>query len=99
MILALGSGWGWGVLASLLAGLGFYQLHNTLQTQATQMAPASRGTAVSIFASCFFLAQAVGVSLGAVFVSHFGAQWLFACSAVILPMVGLFFSFRLKPQS
>jgi len=99
MTLALGSGWGWGVLASLLAGLGFYQLHNTLQTQATQMAPASRGTAVSIFASCFFLAQAVGVSLGAVFVSHFGAQWLFACSAVILPMVGLFFSFRLKPQS
>lgn len=60
LILSLGTGWGWAVAASLLAGLGFYQLHNTLQTQATQMAPAARGTAVSVFASCFFLAKPSG---------------------------------------
>lgn len=98
LLLALGPGWIWGVVACLLAGLGFYQLHNTLQTQATQMAPAARGTAVSIFASCFFLAQAVGVTLGAQVVTHHGAPWLFACSAVILPVVGLAFSRRLRQQ-
>ena len=49
------------MLACLLAGLGFYMLHNTLQTQATQMAPESRGTAVSLFACVLFLGQSLGV--------------------------------------
>lgn len=96
LTLALGPTWGWAVPACLLAGLGFYQLHNTLQTQATQMAPASRGTAVSIFASCFFLAQAVGVTLGAWVVERYGAPKLFAISALMLPIIGWQFSRRLK---
>jgi predicted MFS family arabinose efflux permease len=95
LILALAPAWGWGALAALLAGLGFYQLHNTLQTHATQMAPAARGMAVSIFAACFFLAQALGVTLAAMVVDRVGAPWLFACSAVILPLVGLNFAARL----
>jgi predicted MFS family arabinose efflux permease len=96
LVLALAPAWGWAILASLVAGLGFYQLHNTLQTQATQMAPAARGTAVSIFASCFFLAQAVGVSLGALVVENFGAPWLFGYSALALPLIGWIFSRRLR---
>lgn len=96
LTLALGSAWGWAVPACLVAGLGFYQLHNTLQTQATQMAPAARGTAVSIFASCFFLAQAVGVTLGAWVVESYGAPRLFAISALLLPIIGWRFSARLK---
>lgn len=96
LLLALAPAWGWAIFASLLAGLGFYQLHNTLQTQATQMAPAARGTAVSIFASCFFLAQAVGVSLGALVVENFGAPWLFGYSALALPLIGWVFSRRLR---
>lgn len=96
LVLALAPAWGWAILAGLLAGLGFYQLHNTLQTQATQMAPAARGTAVSIFASCFFLAQAVGVSLGALVVERFGAPWLFGYSALALPIIGWVFSQRLR---
>jgi MFS transporter, YNFM family, putative membrane transport protein len=96
LTLALGSAWGWAVPACLVAGLGFYQLHNTLQTQATQMAPAARGTAVSIFASCFFLAQAVGVTLGAWVVETYGAPKLFAISALMLPIIGWRFSTHLK---
>ncbi|HSN19742.1 MAG TPA: MFS transporter, partial [Usitatibacter sp.] len=49
----------------LAAGFGFYMLHNTLQTNATQMAPQVRGTAVSLFASAFFLGQSLGVVLAA----------------------------------
>jgi predicted MFS family arabinose efflux permease len=96
LTLALAPGWGWAVAACLVAGLGFYQHHNTLQTQATQMAPAARGTAVSIFASFFFLAQAVGVGLSAWVVAHYGARWLFAASAVILPVLGLAFGAYLR---
>jgi predicted MFS family arabinose efflux permease len=47
----------------LVAGLGFYMLHNTLQVQATQMAPERRGAAVSLFAFCYFVGQSVGVAL------------------------------------
>ena len=42
------------------AGLGIYMLHNTLQTQATQMAPQARGSAVTLFACVLFLGQSVG---------------------------------------
>lgn len=45
----------------LLAGGGFYMLHATLQTQATQMAPERRGTAVAGFACLLFMGQSVGI--------------------------------------
>ena len=44
----------------LVLGLGFYMLHNTLQTHATEMAPEARGAAISAFAMCLFLGQAIG---------------------------------------
>lgn len=50
-------------LACLGAGLGLYMLHGTLQTLATQMAPESRGTAVTLFACTLFLSQSIGVPL------------------------------------
>src|SRR5581483_4349966 len=46
----------------MLTGLAFYMLHNTLQTKATEMAPQARGAAVSFFAFCLFLGQALGVA-------------------------------------
>lgn len=49
------------VSACFLAGLGFYMLHNTLQTQATQMAPHARGSAVTLFACLLFVGQSLGV--------------------------------------
>jgi predicted MFS family arabinose efflux permease len=88
VLLALAPAWGWGVLACSLAGLGFYLLHNTLQTLASQMTPSARGTAVSLFASCFFLGQAVGVTLAAAAVDQYDTHWLFVVSALLLPLVG-----------
>ncbi len=61
--IAAAPSWIFGVAGSLLAGLGFYMLHNTLQVNATQMAPRVRGAAVSIFAASFFLGQSAGVTL------------------------------------
>ena len=49
------------VSACFLAGLGFYMLHSTLQTQATQMVPHARGSAVTLFACLLFLGQSLGV--------------------------------------
>jgi predicted MFS family arabinose efflux permease len=62
-VLAWGSGVWVGMLACLMTGLGFYMLHNTLQVQATQMAPAARGSAVTLFACSLFFGQSTGVLL------------------------------------
>ncbi len=73
-------------------GLGFYMLHNTLQINATQMAPDSRGTAVALFASCFFLGQSTGVALAGFAVERFATTPVMVCGATVLLIVGLSFS-------
>ena len=52
-----------GAAGHRLIGLGYYMLHNTLQTNATQMVPEARGLAVSLFAFVLFTGQSVGVAL------------------------------------
>jgi predicted MFS family arabinose efflux permease len=43
-----------------LQGFGFFLLHGTFQAQATELAPSARGSAMALFACCFFLGQATG---------------------------------------
>jgi YNFM family putative membrane transporter len=43
-----------------LQGFGFFLLHGTFQAQATELAPGARGSAMALFACCFFLGQATG---------------------------------------
>ncbi len=87
-MLARGESWLWALPASYFVGLGFYMLHNTLQTNATQMAPAVRGTAVSLFASSFFLGQSLGVMLAAHILSASGIVPMLLIAAVGTPLVG-----------
>jgi MFS family permease len=47
-------------VAMVLFGLGYVTLHGTLQTRATELDPAARATAVSLFAFTFFLGQGTG---------------------------------------
>ena len=61
LLLAWAPAVAWAVLGCFFAGVGFYMLHNTLQVQATQMAPHARGTAVTLFACLLFLGQSTGV--------------------------------------
>ncbi len=78
-----------------LLGLGFYMLHATLQTNATQMAPEARGFAVSTFASCFFIGQGLGAWLGGHIVDGPGTTLLFTAVAPLLLLLGLVFAHRL----
>jgi MFS transporter, YNFM family, putative membrane transport protein len=82
-------------VAVMLVGLGFYMLHNTLQTNATQMSPQARGTAVALFAAAFYLGQTAGVALVAPIVDLHGAPPVFIGSAILLPALGLWFSGRI----
>jgi predicted MFS family arabinose efflux permease len=89
LTLVVGPDWQWALYASLIAGLGFYMLHNTLQINATQMAPGARGSAVALFVSAFFLGQSLGVAVAARAMDLTGPLWLFAAAAVTLPVIGL----------
>jgi predicted MFS family arabinose efflux permease len=89
--------WWWAIPACFLAGLGFYMLHNTLQINATQMAPERRGAAVSAFASCFFLGQSVGVALIGALVTWLGTATSIALGAAAVLIVALNFS-RLRAR-
>jgi len=74
------------------AGLGFYMLHNTLQMQATQMAPTRRGAAVSLFAFCYFVGQSVGVALAAWLLRYFDTGVVIALGGCGAMLVGLRFA-------
>src|SRR6185312_4932501 len=68
----------WTPVACALAGFGFYSLHNTLQTNATQMAPGARGSAMSLFACVLFLGQSVGIMAAAWVADHLTDALIFA---------------------
>lgn len=84
--------WWWVIPACFLFGVGFYMMHNTLQINATQMAPERRGAAVAAFASCFFLGQSVGVAIVGMFITVAGTPALLSCSGLIVFAVGMRFS-------
>lgn len=75
-------------LGCLSAGLGFYMLHNTLQTQATQMAPEARGSAVTLFACMLFFGQSAGVLVAAQTVDRGGLDWAYTVSALGMIVLG-----------
>ena len=78
-----------------LVGLGFYMLHNTLQTNATQMAPQARGLAISLFAFALFSGQSVGVALAAPVMDRYGGQPIFLAAAMIVLAIAFWFRRRL----
>ena len=96
LLLALAPVWWIAPLAVSMIGLGFYMLHNTLQTNATQMTPQARGTAVGLFSSALYVGQTAGVAIGAVVIDRIGAPPLFLATAVALPTLAVWFVRGLK---
>lgn len=85
-----------GAIACAMIGLGYHMLHNTLQTNATQMAPAVRGTAVALFAMSLFIGQSLGVGVAAQAVGAGSFVAVFAVAALGLFALGAAFARRLR---
>jgi predicted MFS family arabinose efflux permease len=92
--IGLAPDWTWVIPACGALGLGFYMLHNTLQINATQMAPERRGAAVASFASCFFLGQSSGIAMAAWLIASFGTSAVIAGFGMGLLLVAWIFSLR-----
>jgi predicted MFS family arabinose efflux permease len=96
LMLAGAPWWQTAPLACTLLGFGYYMVHNTLQTNATQMLPQARGTAVAGFSSALFLGQSAGVALAAPLVDRAGAVPVFALAALLWPALALWIRIKLS---
>ncbi len=92
LVLGLSPLWWPTVPASLVAGFGFFMFHNTMQANATQMAPSARGTGVSLFALALFMGQSVGVLLAASLVAHLGSGVVIALGGAAMAALGWLFA-------
>lgn len=99
-IVSLGGPW-WPAQAAscALAGMGFFMLHNTLQTLATQMAPQVRGTAIAAFAFCLFAGQSAGVATASRLVAAIGYRETFVASSLALLVLCAALVFALARRS
>jgi MFS transporter, YNFM family, putative membrane transport protein len=87
--------WQTAPLACGLLGFGYYMVHNTLQTNATQMLPEQRGTAVAGFSAALFLGQSAGIALAAPIVDRAGAVPVFLLAALLWPALALWVRIRI----
>ena len=86
-VVGLAGTWQADCAALAALGLGFYMLHNTYQTQVTEVAPKARASAVALHAFSFFCGQALGVAIlgqALLGLGQFGA--LAACAVTILAL-------------
>lgn len=82
--------------ALFLAGFGFYTFHNTMQTQATELDPNARGTALALWVFMMFLGQGFGVMLLGAVIDHGGYGAAFSTAGVGVIALGLWFRRRLE---
>jgi YNFM family putative membrane transporter len=95
LVLASGMAWWLAPFAVGLYGLGFYALHNTLQTCGTQMTPEARATGFALFSSAIYVGQTAGVGTSAIIFDRAGAVPLLIVAGLALPAMALWFARQL----
>lgn len=98
---ALAPGWPWPVEQAImvLVGAGFYMIHNSLQTQATELAPDNRASAVAAHAFFFFLGQAAGPLFYQFGFSHGGPSTTLLAAGIVMALTGAATAAGLKARS
>ena len=90
--------WWLDALAMMVAGLSYYMLHNSLQTEATEIAPAARGSAVALFACGLFAGQGIGPLVFGALVHAFGFPVALLASSVGILLLGRLVVRRIIPM-
>jgi predicted MFS family arabinose efflux permease len=95
---ALNLSWPQEMAAFVVIGLGFYMVHNSLQTQATELAPTARGASVSLHAFSFFMGQAFGPPLFGWGFLHLGHAPTLMAAASTMAILGFVLATLLDRQ-
>jgi predicted MFS family arabinose efflux permease len=93
--IGMAGSWQLDALAMVCLGLGFYMLHNSFQTQVTEVAPTARASAVALHAFSFFVGQALGVVVFGAGLRTIGLFPTMAMAAVTICSLGLVAAFAL----
>jgi predicted MFS family arabinose efflux permease len=83
----------------VVLGFGFFLLHNSVQTEVTELAPSARASSFSLHAFSFFLGQALGPIVYGASLPVVGAPSSLAGGAAILAATGLAASKLLGPPA
>jgi predicted MFS family arabinose efflux permease len=86
--LAIAPAWWLAALAMFVAGTSFYMLHNSMQTEATELAPSARGSAVALFACGFFVGQGLGPIVFGALLHGLGARGALLAVGATLVVLG-----------
>ena len=81
----------WPLVAPLTValGMGFYLIHNPVQTRATEIAPEARGAAMALYASAWGAGQALGAAVMGLAVAYAGYAPMIAAFGVGYGLLGL----------
>ena len=100
--LGLEASWGVQLAFMVVLGFGFFLLHNSVQTEVTELAPSARASSFSLHAFSFFLGQALGPMVYGIALPAIGAtvsltvalrfssrpgSWRASCSGQLCPKV------------
>ena len=80
--------WWLAALAMFVAGVSFYMLHNSMQTEATELAPSARGSAVALFACGFFIGQGLGPLVFGALLHGLGERPALLAVAAVIVVLG-----------
>jgi len=81
--------WAAQMACMVVLGFGFFLLHNSVQTEVTELAPSARASAFSLHAFSFFMGQALGPMVYGLSLPIFGATTSFALGAAVLAATGV----------
>ena len=96
LLIAVYHNWVLFIPLSIFMGVGFYMMHSTFQTQATELAPEARGTAVALFVFNLFVGQGLGtVAFGRV-VDSYGYVPCFVVAALAIALLCFWFIYQKK---
>jgi putative Mn2+ efflux pump MntP len=94
-----GFGFGWVTQAAFMAivGLGFFMLHNSVQTEVSELSSSARASAFSLHAFSFYIGQAIGPLLYGAGIIHLGLSLSLDIAAIGIFLIGLFASRTFPP--
>jgi predicted MFS family arabinose efflux permease len=94
-----GFGFGWVTQAAFMAivGLGFFMLHNSVQTEVSELSSSARASAFSLHAFSFYIGQAIGPLLYGAGIIHLGLSLSLDIAAIGIFLIGVFASRTFPP--
>jgi MFS transporter, YNFM family, putative membrane transport protein len=80
--------WWSAIVLFVIQGFGFFLLHGTYQAQATELAPAARGSAMALFACALFLGHALGPVIMGLLITVLGTTGAIIAFAIAIMALG-----------